>query len=101
MDCVSGKIVIWAGKLYSGLELRVKLGDVNSYFIPGQIGLLFFGDVGKVHSRFDETRRWHGAYGAGIYYLPFNLFAITGSIGFHSDEKSLNFSVGTRFNLVY
>ncbi|MBL0234284.1 MAG: metallophosphoesterase [Chitinophagaceae bacterium] len=86
---------------YSGLELRVKLGDVNSYFIPGQIGLLFFGDVGKVHSRFDETRRWHGAYGAGIYYLPFNLFAITGSIGFHSDEKSLNFSVGTRFNLVY
>lgn len=86
---------------YSSLELRVKLGDVNSYFIPGQMGLLFFADAGKVHSRFDLSRRWHGAYGAGIYYLPFNLFAITGSIGFHSDEKSLNFSVGTRFNLVY
>ena len=86
---------------YSSLEMRVKLGDINSYFVPGQIGLLFFGDVGKVHSRFDLTRRWHGAYGAGIYYLPFNLFAITGSVGFHSDEKSLNFSLGTRFNLVY
>lgn len=86
---------------YSGLEVRVKVADINSYILPGQFGLNFFGDMGKVHSRYDLTRKWHAAYGAGFYYLPYNLFAITGSVGFHGSEKTLNFSIGTRFNLTY
>jgi hypothetical protein len=74
--------------------------DVNSYILPGQFGFTVFGNVGRVQS-YNDSRKWHMAYGLGFYYLPFNLFAITGSLGFSQNEKMLAFSIGSKFNLTY
>lgn len=92
----------YAGRscFYSSLELKIKLMDVNSYILPGQFGFTVFGNIGRVQA-YNDSRKWHIAYGLGFYYLPFNLFAITGSLGFSQNEKMLAFSIGSKFNLTY
>jgi outer membrane translocation and assembly module TamA len=93
----------YAGKssLYGGLEFRYKLADVNSYILPGSLGLTGFFNTGRVWASQDLSDKWHIAYGGGIYYMPYNRLLISFSSGFSDNEKVLNFSLGTRFNLVY
>jgi predicted MPP superfamily phosphohydrolase len=87
---------------YSSLELKIKLLDVNSFILPGSLGLTTFYDLGRVWLRgTPRSRKWHGAFGGGVYYMPFNAFAITANAGFADGEKMLNFSLGTRINLTY
>jgi len=90
-----------SSSFYSSLELRIKLMDVNSYILPGQFGFTVFGDIGRVRAPIHEKRIYHTAYGLGFYYLPFNMFAITGSLGFSQNEKMLAFSIGAKFNVTY
>ncbi len=88
--------------LYTSLELKIKLFDVNSFILPGTFGLTTFYDLGRVWLRnAPRSRKWHGAFGGGFYYMPFNLFAITATAGYADGEKMLNFSLGTRINLTY
>jgi outer membrane protein assembly factor BamA len=87
--------------IYGGLELRFQLFNINSYILPGQFGFATFYNIGKVWHPNDITHVWHGAYGVGVYYLPFHLFAISAYVGFSKDEKMLNFSLGTKINLTY
>lgn len=89
--------------LYGGVELRIKLFDVNGYMIPGQFGIAPFYNIGKVFQPNDPTgsRKWHGAYGIGAYYLPFNLFSVSAYAGFSEGEKMFNFTLGTKINLTY
>ena len=89
--------------LYGGVELRKKLFDVNGYMIPGQFGVAAFYNMGKVFQPNDPTgsRKWHGAYGFGLYYLPFNLFSVSAYAGFSEGEKMFNFTLGTKINLTY
>jgi outer membrane protein assembly factor BamA len=87
---------------YTSIELKMKMFDVNSFILPGPFGLTVFYDIGRVWLRnAPRSRTWHGAYGGGIYYMPFNLFAITATAGFSDGQKMLNFSLGTRINLTY
>jgi Omp85 superfamily domain/Calcineurin-like phosphoesterase len=87
---------------YTSIELKMKVFDVNSFILPGPFGLTAFYDLGRVWLRnAPRSRTWHGAYGGGIYYMPFNLFAITATAGFSEGEKMLNFNLGTRINLTY
>lgn len=88
--------------MYAGLELRMKLFDVNGYMLPGQFGFAPYFNVGKVFQPNDNgTRKWHSAYGVGVYYLPFNLFSISAYAGFSEGEKMFNFTLGTKINLTY
>jgi hypothetical protein len=86
---------------YSGIEMRIKLFDINSFLIPGTLGLTGFYDLGRVWLKNERSRAWHGGYGAGLYYIPFNLFVISASAGFSENEKVLNFSVGAKMNITY
>ncbi|MGQ0737969.1 MAG: metallophosphoesterase [Bacteroidota bacterium] len=89
--------------LYGGLELRMQLFNVNSYILPGPFGLAVFYNSGRVWQPNDITgsKKWHGAYGFGFYYLPFNLFAISAYAGFSENEKMFNFTLGTKINLTF
>jgi Omp85 superfamily domain/Calcineurin-like phosphoesterase len=88
--------------LYTSLELKMKLFDVNSFILPGPFGLTAFYDLGRVWLRNGGgSKRWHAAYGGGVYYMPFNLFAITATAGFSEGERMLNFTLGTKINLTY
>jgi Omp85 superfamily domain/Calcineurin-like phosphoesterase len=86
---------------YSGIEMRIKLFDINSFILPGTLGLTGFYDLGRVWLKTESSRTWHGGYGAGFYYIPFNLFVISASAGFSENEKMLNFSIGAKMNITY
>jgi hypothetical protein len=86
---------------YSGIEMRVKLFDVNSFILPGTLGLTGFYDIGRVWLKNESSKAWHGGYGAGFYFIPFNLFVISASAGFSENEKMLNFSIGAKVNITY
>ncbi len=87
--------------LYSSVELKYKLFDVNSFILPGPFGITGFFDVGRVWLKGEQSRTWHKAFGGGLYYLPFNLFAISATAGFSEGEKMINFTLGTKINITY
>ena len=86
---------------YSSIELRVKLFELNSFILPGSVGLTGFYDIGKVWLKNVRSRTWHSGFGGGLYFIPFDLFVISASAGISEHEKMLNFSIGTKFNLNY
>ena len=81
--------------------LRYRLFNLKSYLLPGPFGLTGFYDIGRVWFKGENSRRWNTAIGGGFYFLPFNLFLVSASVGFSGDEKLLNFSLGTKVNLTY
>jgi len=86
---------------YGSLEFRIKLLDINSYILPGPFGVTAFYDAARVWVKQERAKNWHGAYGFGFYFIPFNHFLISGSAGFSEKEKSLNFSLGSKFNITF
>jgi Calcineurin-like phosphoesterase len=86
---------------YSSIELRVKLAQVRSYILPGQLGLVGFNDIGRVWLKNETSKRWHNAVGGGFYYIPFNLIIISATTGFSDEGAVFNLSVGTRLNLTF
>ena len=57
--------------------------------------------MGRVWLDGENSKRWHSAYGGGFYYIPYNKFMISGSVGFSGQENSYNVMVGTKINLSY
>jgi len=60
-------------------EVRVRFGQ---YFVllPGEIGALALGDVGRVYVEGEQSSRWHGAVGGGVWVSivrPTNVLRIT------------------------
>lgn len=86
---------------YGSLEARVKLLTVNSYILPGSLGVVGFGDVGRVWVQNDPSAKWHFTPGAGFYYTPFNLVLVSGTVAFSEEETLYNITIGTRFNLTF
>jgi outer membrane protein assembly factor BamA len=86
---------------YGSLELRIKLFRSNWYILPGDVGLVAFNDVGRVWMKNENSRRWHNAYGGGIYYVPFNMVIVSATTGFSREENLFNFSVGTKINITF
>ena len=68
----------FAGKtsFYHQLDLRIKLFDWQSYFLPSQVGLLLFNDLGRVWLDGETSDTLHHGYGAGIWVAPLNRFVI-------------------------
>ncbi len=94
-------------KLVFNNEVRIKLGDLRSYFLPGAIGVTLFYDVGRVWYENDAgidptapsgtSRVWHNGYGAGIWLAPFNMAVVSTELA-HSLEGTLfNFRLGFLF----
>jgi hypothetical protein len=87
--------------LYNSIELRYKLFDINSYILPGAFGLIGFNDVGRVWVKGEKSKQWHNAYGGGIYFLPYNMFIISATVGFSREETIYNVSLGTKLNITF
>ncbi|MES1198242.1 MAG: BamA/TamA family outer membrane protein, partial [Chitinophagaceae bacterium] len=85
--------------LYGGVELRLKLMDVTSYVLPGSFGIIGFNETGRVWLKNETSHTWHYTYGGGLYYIPFNLFIVSATMGFSKEEHIISFSVGTKINL--
>jgi hypothetical protein len=87
--------------LYNSVELRAKLFDVKSYILPGAFGLVGFNDVARVWSDGETSVKWHDSYGGGIYYIPFNMFILSATTAFSSEEMLFNVTIGTKLNLTF
>ena len=94
-------IVLVSGSAYGSLELRVKLFEVKSYFLPGPLGITGFYDIGRVWLKGESSRIWHSAYGGGVYFVPFNKFMVSASVGFAAQERLFNVTLGTKVNLTF
>ncbi|WP_342646033.1 BamA/TamA family outer membrane protein [Mucilaginibacter sp. CSA2-8R] len=80
---------------YNNLQGRVKLFDVASYILPGQLGITGFYDTGRVWVKGESSNQWHTGTGGGLYFAPASLTVIQVLAG-HSAEGwypyvSLNF----------
>jgi len=81
--------------VYNNLQGRVKLFDIASYILPGQLGLSGFYDAGRVWVKGEHSTQWHTGTGGGLYFAPASL-AIVQVLAGHSKEGwypyvSLNF----------
>ena len=89
----------FAGKqmVYNNLQGRVKLFNIASYIIPGQLGLSGFYDTGRVWADNEHSDKWHQGVGGGLYFSPAGLTVLQVLAG-HSEEGwypyvSLNFRI--------
>lgn len=83
--------------LYNNLQMRIKLGDVASYILPGQLGITGFYDTGKVWVPGEHSNTIHQGTGGGLYFSPAGLTILQLLAG-HSKEGwypyiSLNFRI--------
>ncbi len=86
---------------YGSLEFRVRLFELHNSILPGQFGIMSFGDLGRVWYNLEESQRWHPAFGGGLYFVPFNAVIVTGGIAKSPDELLFNISIGSKLNLTF
>lgn len=83
--------------LYNNLETRIKLADIGSYILPGQLGLIGFYDIGKTWTKGYNSKDIHQGVGGGIYYAPAQMLVVQAIAG-HAEERWFPyFSLGFRF----
>lgn len=87
--------------LYGGMELRLRIAQLNSYILPGTFGLTGFYNAGRAWYPGDLKKNWHTAFGGGAYFVPYNMFIVTATVGLSEDERTFMFSIGTKFNITY
>lgn len=90
-----------SGVFYSSFETRVKLFKSTLYYLPGDVGVIGFFDVGKIWMKHQNSRQWHKSYGGGFYYSPFNIVIVSATVGISDEDQLLNFSIGTKFRLTF
>jgi hypothetical protein len=83
--------------LYNNLELRIKLADVGSYILPGQLGLIGFYDIGRVWEHGEDSDKWHNGTGGGVYYAPARMAVIKFVMGYSAENWYPYVALGMRF----
>jgi outer membrane protein assembly factor BamA len=74
--------------VFGNLDLRVVVGRVK-LVVPGDFGVLGFGDVGRVFEDGESSKKWHPGFGGGVWFAP---LARTNAISFtvaRSEEDTL------------
>jgi len=81
--------------MYNNLDLRVKLGTLASYILPGQFGVTGFHAIGRVWEKREVSGGWHNAFGGGMYFSPSDMALLQLRGAFSSDGfyPYVNFSL--------
>lgn len=82
---------------YNNFETRIRLLQLGSYFLPGQLGLIGFYDIGKTWSKGYHSDIIHQGYGGGVYYAPAMMTVIQIVAGHSNEGWYPHFSLGFRF----
>lgn len=83
--------------VYNNMELRIKLANLASYILPGQLGMVGFYDIGKVWQTGYNDNKWHQGVGGGLYFAPARLFVFQLVAGYSSEGWYPYFTSGFRF----
>ncbi len=76
--------------LFGTLSLRRWLGEVNRKVISLRLGLVAFGDVGRVWVEGEDSKAWHSSLGGGLLVQPLGA-------PFTAHVIAANSTEGTRF----
>lgn len=82
---------------YNNLELRIKLLQIGSYILPGQLGLVGFYDIGKVWAQGYDSKEWHQGVGGGVYFAPAQMFLLQAIAGYSNEGWYPYVTMGFRF----
>lgn len=82
---------------FNNFQARIKLLNIASYILPGQLGVSGFYDAGRVWEKGEDSGKWHQGTGGGLYFSPASLTIIQVMAG-HSEEGwypyiSMNFRI--------
>jgi len=83
--------------IYNNFEARLKLGDISSYYLPGQFGISGFYDAGRVWDKNDQSNILHQGVGTGVYFAPASFFVLQAQAGHSSEGWYPEFSFEYRF----
>lgn len=83
--------------LYNNLEARLRLAQIQSYFLPGQLGMIGFFDVGKTWSKGYNSKDIHHGTGGGLYYAPAQMLIIQAIAGYSEGNWYPYVTLGFRF----
>lgn len=83
--------------VYNNLELRMRLAQIGSYILPGQLGATLFYDAGKVWAKGADSREIHQGVGGGIYFAPANIAVFQILAGYSREGWNPHFTMGFRF----
>ncbi|ANH83469.1 hypothetical protein A8C56_23040 [Niabella ginsenosidivorans] len=83
--------------LYNNFRVRIKLMDVASYILPGQLGVTGFFDAGKVWAKGYNSDEIHTGVGGGIYFSPAQLFVVQALAGYSKEGWLPYVTLGFRF----
>jgi Omp85 superfamily domain/Calcineurin-like phosphoesterase len=83
--------------LYNNFELRIKLANLASYVLPGQLGLTGFYDIGKVWQKGYNDAAWHSGTGGGFYFAPAQLLVVQLLVGYSTEGLYPYITAGFRF----
>jgi hypothetical protein len=82
--------------LYGQTEIRMQIAAVN-IFVPGTLGLSFFGDAGRVFLAGERSRKWHGAFGGGLWLNAINRFVLNLSVASSAEDFRVYVTSGFAF----
>jgi hypothetical protein len=83
--------------LYNNLEARIRLAQIGSYILPGQLGLIGFYDIGKTWAKGYNSKDIHQGAGGGLYYAPAQMLVVQAVAGYSERIWYPYFSLGFRF----
>ena len=89
----------FAGKsmVYNNLEARIKIAEVGSYIVPGQLGVIGFYDAGKVWADGFNSKTIHQGVGGGFYFAPAQLAVLQLVAGYSQEGWYPYLTLGVRF----
>ncbi len=82
---------------YNNFEARIKLVNLASYILPGQLGFVGFYDVGKVWQKGLNDKVWHQGMGGGLYFAPAQMLLLQMVAGYSKEGWYPYFTMGFRF----
>lgn len=91
-DRFSGKSIF-----YQNTEVRSKLLEINSYFIPGTLGFLGLFDHGRVWVPNENSSTWHYAVGGGLWYNFFDRVVLSVTYGNSDVDDAFSVVLGFLF----
>lgn len=86
---------------YAGTDLKYSLFHAKSKVLAGDVGVVGFYELGKVWAKGTTRGGFHHSYGGGLYFAPFDLILLSGTVGISDENVLFNFTLGTKFNLTF
>lgn len=84
--------------MYNNTEIRWRLFNITNPVFTGNYGILGFIDSGRVWSESGEkSKKWHRAYGPGIWVNFYKLFLLSGTVAFSAEGEFINIQIGHYF----